>query len=169
MSVATQLPPGVEVRYTEADDAKYLKSWLMEPDAAQAFPMQDELEVEDAVMRWIAFYRFKCSLTILKDGIPCGIGTLYLQPYLRLAHQCEFGIILGAGYRNQGLGSILMHYLLHLAKEKFKITLIHLQVYHQNPAINFYKRFGFKEFGRQNEWIKEEDQYGGRVFMERFL
>lgn len=162
-------PPGVEVRYTEPEDGKYLKEWLMDGSVRRWFPMADEVEIEDAVMRWIAFYRFKCSLTITKDGVPCGIATLYLQPYRKLAHQCEFGIIIGHDFRNMGIGSYLMNSIMHLAKEKFKIELIHLQVYAENPAMNLYKRFGFKEFGRQDAWIKEENRYVGRVFMERFL
>ena len=161
--------PGIEIRYTEPGDAKYLKEWLMDPSVKHWFPMQDEVEIDDAVMRWIAFHRYKCSLTITKDGVPCGIATLYLQPYRRLAHQCEFGIIVGSEYRNMGIGSYLMSSIMHLAKEKFKIELLHLQVYAENPAMNLYKRFGFKEFGRQNSWIKEQDRYVGRVFMERFL
>lgn len=164
-----KMPPGVEVRYTEAEDGKHLKEWLMDLETRAMFPMLDEVEVDDAVMRWIAFYRYKCSLTITKDGIPCGIATLYLQPYKKLAHQCEFGIIIGPGYRNSGIGSHLMSSLLHLAKTKFKIELIHLQVYDKNPAMNFYTRFGFKEFGRQNTWLKDENGYGGRVFMERTI
>jgi len=164
------LPPGIEVRYTEPGDAKYLKEWLMDPEVQGWFPMADQVEIDDAVMRWIAFYRYKCSLTIVKDGVPCGLATLYLQPYRKLAHQCEFGIIVGRGYRNMGIGSYLISSLMHLAKEKFKIELLHLQVYAENPAMNLYKRFGFKEFGRQNSWIKEPgDRYVGRVFMERFL
>jgi RimJ/RimL family protein N-acetyltransferase len=168
-SQVKHLPSGIELRYTEPEDAKYLKAWLMEPSVMCWFPMADEVEIDDAVMRWIAFHRYKCSLTITKDGIPCGIATLYLQPYRKLAHQCEFGIIVGTGYRNMGIGSYLMSSIMHLAKEKFKIELLHLQVYAENPAMNLYKRFGFKEFGRQNSWIKEKDRYVGRVFMERFL
>jgi putative acetyltransferase len=168
-SQGEQIPSGIEIRYTEPGDAKYLKQWLIEPSVMRWFPMEDEVEIDDAVMRWIAFHRYKCSLTIMKDGVPCGIATLYLQPYRKLAHQCEFGIIVGTGYRNMGIGSYLMSSLIHLAKEKFKIELLHLQVYAENPAMNLYKRFGFKEFGRQNSWIKEKDRYVGRVFMERFL
>lgn len=164
-----QVPPGIQVRYTEGEDAKYLKAWLMEPSTLEWFPMHDEIEVDDAVMRWIAFYRYKCSLTILKDGVPCGMATLYLQPYRNLAHQCEFGIIVGEQYRNQGIGSYLLNSVMHLAKEKFKIELIHLQVCTDNPAIKLYQRFGFKEFGRQDSWMKEKEAYAGRVFMERFL
>lgn len=103
-SKSKSIPPGVEVRYTELDDAKYLKEWLVDPSVKHWFPMADEVEIDDAVMRWIAFHRYKCSLTITKDGIPCGIATLYLQPYRKLAHQCEFGIIVGTHYRNIGIG-----------------------------------------------------------------
>lgn len=165
----SQVPPGVEVRYTEPEDAPYLKSWLMDPSVRLWFPMIDEVEIDDAVMRWIAFYRFKCSLTITKDKIPCGIATLYLQPYRKLAHQCEFGIIVGTQYRNQGIGSYLMSSIMHLAKEKFNIELLHLQFYAENPAVNLYKRFGFTEFGRQSGWIKDEGRSVGRIFMERYL
>ena len=162
-------PSGIEIRYTEPGDASYLKTWLMEPGVARWFPMEDELEIDDAVVRWIVFHRYKCSLTATKEGIPCGIATLYLQPYRKLAHQCEFGIIVGEGYRNQGIGSYLMSSVMHLAKEKFKIELLHLQVYDDNPAIHLYHRFGFREFGRQSAWIKNKGCYEGRVFMERPL
>lgn len=165
----TEHLPGIEVRYTEPDDAKYLKDWLMEPGILRWFPMLDEVEIDDAVLRWIAFYRYKCSLTIVKDGVPCGIATLYLQPYKKIAHQCEFGIIVGKGYRDAGIGSHLLSSLMQLAKEKFRIELLHLQVYAENPAIGFYERFGFKEFGRQTKWLKEDGRYVGRIFMERLL
>lgn len=163
------LPPGLDVRFTKAEDAKYLKEWLMDPRNKRCFPMEEEVETEDAVARWIAFYRYRCSLTATINEVPCGIATLYLQPYKNLAHQCEFGIILGHEYQNKGVGGYLMNNLMHLAKEKFKIDLLHLQVRADNPAIDFYKRFGFTEFGRQNHWVKDNDHFGGRVFMERFL
>jgi len=159
----------VEIRYTEPGDAPYLKQWLLEPGILSWFPMYDEVEIEDAVWRWIAFSRYKCSLTVVKDGIPCGIATLYLQPYRKISHQCEFGIIVGPAYRNQGIGGYLLNSLLHFAKEQFDIELIHLQVYAENPAIRLYKRFGFREFGRQERWLKEDHGYVARIFMERYL
>lgn len=167
---SSSIPQGLELRYTELEDAKYLKAWLMDSSVGCSFPMVDEMEDEDALLRWISFYRFKCSLTLLKEGVPCAIATLYLQPYRRLAHQCEFGIVVGGEYRNRGIGSYLMSCIMHLAKEKFNIKLIHLQVCEDNPAIRLYQRFGFKEFGRQNGWIQEENgRLRARVFMERVL
>lgn len=160
----------IDIRYTDLSEGRYLKEWLSEPSVGRWFPITDAVEVEDAVHRWIGFSRYKCSLTAFKDGQPCGIATLYLQPYRKLAHQCEFGIIVGGGYRGQGIGTELLRNLMHLAKEQFRIELLHLQVYQDNPAIHLYERMGFTEFGRQDKWIKESDgTYTGRVFMERML
>lgn len=160
----------IDIRYSELTDGHYLKEWLLEPSIGRWFPVYDKTEIEDAVQRWIGFSRYKCSLTALKDGMPCGLATLYLQPYRKLAHQCEFGIIVGKGYRGQGIGTELIKNLMYLAKDKFGIELMHLQVYSENPAIHLYERMGFKEFGRQAQWIKEIDgTYTGRLFMERSL
>lgn len=161
---------GLEIRYSDLADGKYLKAWLTDPTVGRWFPILDTVEIDDAVMRWIGFSRYKCSLTAVKDGQVCGIATLYLQPYKKLAHQCELGIIVGSGFRGQGIGTKLMKNLIHLAKTQFKIELLHLQVYQDNPAIHLYERLGFNEFGRQTKWIKETDgTYTGRVFMEKSI
>jgi len=113
--------PGLEIRYTELTDGKYLKEWLQEPGVLRWFPMYDEVEIDDAVGRWVGFSRYKCSLSAVMNGVPCGLATLYLQPYKKLAHQCEFGIIIGGNFRGQGVGSELLQSLIHLAKERFGI------------------------------------------------
>ena len=160
----------LEIRYTDLSDGRYLKEWLMDPAVGRWFPIEDQPEVDDAVNRWIGFSRYKCSLTAIKDGKPCGLATLYLQPYKKLSHQCEFGIIVGNAHRGQGVGTVLLKNLMHLAKEKFRIELLHLQVYLENPAIRLYQRMGFTEFGKQDRWIKEKDgTYTGRLFMEKYL
>lgn len=170
--------PGLEMRYTVFEDAKYLKEWLSDPSVRRAYPMCEAAEIEDAVARWISFARYRCSLTATLNGVPCGLATLYLQPYRQLAHQCEFGIIVGAAYRGLGIGTHLLNSLMHLAKNRFKIELLHLQVYAENPAMNLYRRLGFETFGSQTHWVKEQVEEGpeagkveyiGRIFMQRFL
>jgi len=159
--------PGLEIRFTEANDGTHLKNWLSDPTVGRWFPMADQVEVEDAVSRWIVFYRYRCSLTATIDGVPCGMATLFLQPYRKLAHQCEFGIIVAPDQRNRGVGTDLLRNLINLAAGQFNIELLHLQVYSQNPAMRLYERFGFKEFGKQSHWIKEDpNTYVGRIFME---
>lgn len=160
----------LEIRYSELSDGRYLKEWLTDTSVARWFPMDDTVEIDDAVHRWIGFSRYKCSLTAVRNGVPCGLCTLYLQPYRKLAHQTEFGIIVAPDCRGQGIGTELLKNLMHLAKTNFNIELLHLQVYSENPAIHLYTRMGFKEFGKQTHWIKERDgTYTGRTFMEKFL
>lgn len=162
-------PEGVTLRFTIPEDAEYIKTWLSHPSVRNAFPMFDEMEIDDAARRWISFSRIKAGLTVEKDGRPVGNASLYIQTYRRLKHQTEFGIILDENYRRQGIGSFLLSSLLKLAKLQFHIELIHLQVYQHNPAIQLYKKFHFVEYGFQGKWIKENDRYVGRVFMEREL
>lgn len=159
-----------DIRYTESGDAKYLKEWLSDEGTREGFAMKTEREINDAVERWISFYNLKCSITLIMDDKPVGIGTLYLQPYERLKHQCEFGIVIDKDYRNRGIGSRLLKNIMHLGKNYFNIELLHLQVRADNlSGIRFYDRFGFKEFGRQDHWMKNEGEFVGRIFMERFL
>lgn len=160
---------GIDIRYTEEKDTKYLRDWLLEPETQTWYPMRAEAEASDAAHRWIGFYKLKCSLTAVIDGEPCGLATLYLQPYRTLKHQCEFGIIVGHKYRNKGIGGQLIKNIMHLGKNYFNIELLHLQVQGHNPAVRLYKRYGFREFGRQTHWLKEDGIYRSRVFMERFL
>jgi len=162
-------PKGLTIRYTTPQDAEFLYKWLSGPEVRDAFPMDTGLEIEDAVRRWISFSRIRASLTVEMNGQPVGIGTLCLQNYKRILHQTEFSIIICKEQRGSGVGSYLLSSLLKLAKRQFKIELIHLQVYQDNPAIRFYERFGFVEFGRQTHWLKDDGKYLGRVFMERFI
>jgi len=161
--------PGFDIRYTEPDDVKHLIRWLSNKDTLQWFPMREPAEIEDSAHRWVGFCRYKASLTATINGEPCGLTTLYLQAYKTLMHQCEFGIIVDEEHRGKGVGSQLMRNGMNLAKNYFKIELLHLQVHAENPAMNLYRRFGFREFGRQTHWEKDQGVYVGRVFMERFL
>jgi ribosomal protein S18 acetylase RimI-like enzyme len=159
----------VNIRYTEQEDAPYLKQWLEEGAILRWFPMQEPLEVEDAVKHWIAYSRYRCSLTATYAGKPIGLSTLYLMPYRKVAHQCLFSIIVDKDYRNKKVGTLLLNNIIHLAKEQFKIEYLYLEVYEGNPAIFLYKKFGFKEVGIQPHFIKENGQYSAKIIMEREL
>jgi putative acetyltransferase len=158
------------IRFTEYTDEPHLKKWLEDPQASRWFPMYDDVEIDDSSKRWISFTRYRCSLTAVINDEPKGIATLFLQPYRKLAHQCEFGIIVSPDARNAGIGTLLISSLETLAKETFKIELLHLQVYEGNPAERLYARMGFTTFGYQARWIKESDGcFVGRKFMEKDL
>lgn len=171
MDVERDYPPlkNFKIRYTEPGDAEYMVRWFKEPDMLRWFPMTEPNDVEESATRWISFSKYKCSLTAFVDDKPAGIATLYLQPFRKMAHQSEFGIIVSQEFHGKGVGYHLMRNLMHLAKNYFRIELLHCAVYAENPAIAFYKRLGFREFGRQTHWAKDKGVYIGRVLLERFL
>jgi putative acetyltransferase len=131
--------------------------------------MVDPPEVEDAIRHWIGFSRYKCCLTAVANGVPCGLATLYLMPYRKVSHQCLFSIIVSKDQRGKGVGTLLLNNLIHLAKEQFRLEVLYLEVYDGNPAISLYRKFGFKEVGYQQYFIKEDGKYLGKTIMERLL
>jgi RimJ/RimL family protein N-acetyltransferase len=159
----------LEIRVSLPEDAPYLTRWLSEPEILAWFPMINALEIEDAVKVWIGYAKYGANLTVVQDGDPCGMANLYLQPYKKLSHQCLFSIIVAKEKRGQGIGSFLLEELIKLAKERFHIELLHLEVYDGNPARKLYERFGFTPFGAQTHFIKEGGEYRAKIMMQKQL
>ncbi len=161
--------PEISIRFMAEADAEYLTKWLLQPNVLQYFPMYDLREVEDSVKNWISYSKIQSGLTAEWNGEPCGCANLNIMPYKKLAHQCLLSIVVDEKYRNKGVGTALIEDLMKLAKEKFHIELLHLEVYEHNPAIRLYQRLGFKEYGIQRHFIKEQDKYVGKIYMQRDL
>jgi RimJ/RimL family protein N-acetyltransferase len=150
-------------------DQKYLVDWLLQPGVLEWFPLADLREVEDAARIWVGYNKYDAVLTALWDSVPCGIANLYLQPYKKLAHQCLFAIIVDEKFRGKGIGSKLLKELMGLAKERFRLELLHLEVYVGNPAIRLYKRLGFEVYGTQRHFVKENGKYLDKILMQKNL
>ena len=161
-----QIHPHLSFRGTLPEDGPPLNEWLIDPEVLRWFPMYDAREVEDAVRIWIGYSKIGAGITALWDGQPCGMANLYIQPYKKQAHTCLFSIIVKEEMRGKGIGQQLLEQLMTLAKEKFKIEILHLEVYEGNPAKRLYERAGFKEYGSQSRFIKENGKYMAKFFMQ---
>jgi RimJ/RimL family protein N-acetyltransferase len=159
----------IEIRLAEEGDEKYLVEWLLQPGILEWFPLFDLKEVEDAARIWMGYAKYHAALTAVYQGEPCGTATLYLNSYKKLAHQCLFAIIVEEKMRGKGVGTKLLSDLISLAKDKFQIELLHLEVYEGNPAIHLYRRFGFQEYGQQRHFAKSDGRYLGKIMMEKQL
>ena len=158
-----------DFRYTQLTDAPYLSEWVSQEGNLHWFPFVPGKEMDDALACWIGFSKYSCSLTATIDGVPCGIGTLFLMPYRKVAHHCLFKLIVDKKYRNQGIGTSIVKNLKNLAKNYFRQELMHIEVFEGNPLISILLKQGFKEFARQERFIKENGKYYGRVLLECFL
>jgi RimJ/RimL family protein N-acetyltransferase len=161
--------PGLDIRYTYVTDTPYLRQWLLNPDVQKWFPVSEEREIEDAVQCWIGFSRYSSSITATVNGVPCGIGTLFLMPYRKVAHHCLFKIVVDPKYQGKGVGTSLLKNLKHLAKNYFHLELMHIEVFEGNPFIHLLQKFDFHEFARQENFVKDSRGYHSRILYESNL
>ncbi len=163
------MPSNIIIRPTRIHEDQYLKKWLHEPEVLKWFPMTDDREIDDSVKFWMTFVPMGACLTAEWNSVPCGMANLYIPFYKKLAHQCLFSIIVNEMYRNKGVGKALLEALQKVAKEKFHIELLHLEVYDGNPAARLYSRMGFVEYGKQRRFIKEDGDYIDKILMQKRL
>lgn len=157
----------VSIRHTSKEDQGFLVSCLQDQETLLGFPLRGaSQELKAATEYWMAFADWQSSLTLLLNNIPCGIGTLFLEPYSKVNHHSEIGMIIAKPWRNRGLGTLLLAALFEYAKKEFSFEFLNLLVYAHNPALSLYNRMGFKEFGRHSKWIKEGGVYKTCLFME---
>ena len=73
-------------------------------------------------------------------------------------------IVVRKKYRKKGIGKELLEKLISFSKEK-NFELINLEVNSKNePAINLYKKFGFKEVGLRKKYYNNIDD---AILMEK--
>lgn len=85
---------------------------------------------------------------------------------MRREHLGELGISVVKGFRDEGLGTVLIKEMLRLAKEFLKLNIVYLYVYANNKrARYFYKKIGFRECGRIPKAILYRGKYVDQVFM----
>jgi len=162
-------PLDVDIRYTYLTDAPYLRDWLLQKEVQRWFPVSQDKEIEDATQCWVGFSRYNSSLTATVDHVPCGIGTLFLMPYKKVAHHCLFKLVVDPKYQRKGIGRELLKNLKHLAKTYFHLELMHIEVFEGNPFIHLLEEFDFHEFARQEKFVKESDRYFARILYQSYL
>jgi len=155
-----------DLRYTHLDDGPALRSWLEAAHMLDWFPMSTPIEVDNALQVWLGFCRLNSSLTATYEGSPCAVGTLFLMPYRKVAHHCLFKIIVAPEFQRRGIGTAILRNLKHLAKNFFHLELMHIEFFTGNPIEALLKKERFREFARQEHFVKQGDRYWGRILME---
>jgi RimJ/RimL family protein N-acetyltransferase len=157
-----------DIRYSESDDALPLKQWLSLDHACDDFPF-DLAEMEEAVKNWIGFSRYHASLTGVLQEVPCAVGTLFLMPYKKVAHHCSFYLFVDPAHRRKGIGTSMVRNLMHLAKNRFRLESIHVEVYEPSPLLPLLEKLGFDPFVRQEDYVHLDGTKRARILLERSL
>ena len=91
------------------------------------------------------------------------------MPYRKVAHQCLFKVIVDPHFQRKGVGTALIRNLKHLAKNYFHLEMISTEIFEGNPIISLLKKNEFQEIFRQDKFVKVNDGYKARIFMETKL
>ncbi len=160
----------LKIRFSEKSDAKYLIKCLSDPEILKWFPMYNKFAIDDSVRIWMSYITYRAVITAIYDGNVCGNALIYLNSFKKISHTALFAMIVDKEYRGKGIGTVLFKELFKLAKERFKLEMLHLEVYTGNPAIHLYERQGFEKYGVQKKFLKELDgTYYDKILMQKTL
>ena len=100
-----------------------------------------------------------------------GILIIIFESGIKLAHIANiFSVYVQPNYRGKGISTELMKEALSLIKSRRGTVKINLHVTtNQLPAINLYKKFGFKIAGELRKELKIKANYYNSYIMELFL
>jgi putative acetyltransferase len=160
-----------DIRYSRVTDISYLKKWMIDPRILQYLPFDyhQSQELEYFAKNWIGFSRYQASLTAVYNAHPCGIGTLFLMPYRKVAHMAMMYIVVDPLWQRKGIGSSLLKNLMHHARNHFKLELLNIEIMDNNPILSILKKNGFYEVFRQEKYFKVNGKYHARILMEVVL
>ncbi|HEX2583027.1 MAG TPA: GNAT family N-acetyltransferase [Chlamydiales bacterium] len=160
--------PDFDIRFSEMEDQPYLDRWFLDAGACDDFPFDFE-ERGDALKNWLGFSRFKASLTGTINNVPCAIGTLFLMPYKKVAHHCSFYLIVDPDHRRKGVGTSMVRNLLHLAKSRFRLESVHVEIYEPSKLHSILQKLGFELFARQENYVVIEGCSRARLLLEHYF
>lgn len=99
------------------------------------------------------------------------IGTSDIKSLgLREKHVGLFGLTVAKEFREEGIGTALMEYVLKLGKEYLGLKIATLGVFANNERGKYiYKKLGFKEYGNLPGALLYKGEYINHIYMYKIL
>lgn len=164
----------VIIRVVKKSDVNGLLDMINSIIAEDDFIILDKKLTKEQEKEWL---EKKISVILAKKGILiCAeingkvIGNCEVtKKEGRLAHTGGLGISIIKEYREEGVGWVLMKEILKWAK-KLKIKIVILDVFKTNQrALNFYKKLGFKIYGKLPKGALRRKKYVSDIKMYKEL
>ena len=160
--------PDFDIRYTTPEDLPFLQEWFEDPSACDDYPF-NEAEKGEALKNWIGFAKYKASLTAVIGEHPCAIGTLFLMPYRKVAHHCSFYLMVDPKHRRKGIGTSMVRNLLNLAKTRFRLESVHVEIYEPSALTPILLKEGFELSVRQENFVHSNERQRARLLLEHYF
>lgn len=173
----TQKGQPVAIRYVQAGDLAALLKYINTISRERTYiRFQGERQTLKEEREWLTGVLAKIknkktvSLVAVSAGKIIGMSGL-TQKDKSESHVADFGITVARGFRNQGVGSLLIkHVLSQAAKNLTGLKIVELRVFGNNPvARRLYQKFGFREFGILPQGSRHREKLVDLVYMYRTL
>lgn len=162
--------PFYDIRYSDLSDEASLLEWMKDDEIRKWYPPSTFQDCLMWVKNWIGFSRFRASLTATYESNPIGIATIFLMPYVKVAHQCMMYMCVKPEFQRKKVGFSLLKNICHLATTRFQLEFMHIEVFEGCPIIPLVQKYDFYEVFRQNEFVLFDDEgYKARIVLEREL
>lgn len=166
---------GVEVaiRYPKADDLQDLLQYINALSRERTYvSFQGEQLTEEEEKKFLDSVLEKMAknedihLLAYSNNKLIGVTNITLKEKNN-KHVAVYGISVASQYRNQGLGELLMAKILEDAKNNLPtLKIVTLEVFaNNNVAIELYKKFGFRQYGRLPKGVNWRDTLVDKVLM----
>ncbi|MDX8431254.1 MAG: GNAT family N-acetyltransferase, partial [Candidatus Algichlamydia australiensis] len=84
-------------------------------------------------------------------------------------HMALLQFVVDPEYQAKGVGTSLLKNLIHLAKTRFRIESLHIDLPENAPAVKLIEKMGFQATVTQPDFYFIEGKYYSRLVMEKFL
>ncbi|KKQ74376.1 MAG: GCN5-related N-acetyltransferase [Berkelbacteria bacterium GW2011_GWB1_38_5] len=129
--------------------------------------IEEELWLK-SVLNNIKYKKAYVIWAICNDKI-VGSCDVYQGGTARDKHVGKIGIMVDKNFRREGIGSFLLNLIIEHAKN-MEMNIVSLTVFSDNnPAISFYKKVGFKEWGRLPNGLFRKNRFSDSVKMYKEL
>ncbi len=155
-----------DLRYTIVNDELCVRKWLYDLSVRKWYPPSSELDVDVFVRNWIGFFKYNASLTAVYNNEVVGVATIFLMPYKKVAHTCMMYMAVNPNYYHIGIGASLLRNIKNLAKMRFSLEFMDVEIWEGAPIMKLLKENGFKEIAKQDNFVKLDDGFRARYVME---
>lgn len=170
-----QTAKGLEIliRYPLKEDVFLLQNYINTLSKEQTFirfqgeqvTLKEEQKYLDSMIKKVKKNQ-AVKLLVFNKSILIGLSDITMKDKIA-NHVGVFGITIAKGFRNQGLGKLLMELVIREAKKNIpELKIITLGMFSNNPiARKMYKKFGFQEYGVLAKGVKHRGDFIDHVYM----
>ena len=158
--------PDYKIRFTALSDEVFLKKVMEDEETRKWYPPSSDSDVNIFVRNWAGFSRYKCSLTALYKDEVVAVATIFLMPYVKVAHLAMLYMVVDKKFSRKGVGRSILKNINHLAKTRFRLESLHVEIFENSPIEHLLPKEGYKQIIFQENYVEFKEGMRARKIYE---